>query len=157
MTITKKIILWINSKLFTRTSNVDFKNKWHNLPPEKFTSVTVLEHPLKNSDVHENTLYLVAPGRNHKWVLFKCPCGCGHVVTLSLQKIHNPYWSLTSELNGSPTIYPSVWQDTPCYSHFWVRKGRVYWCLDSGTPSWQTNDQLMERATSHCAALPLHH
>ncbi|WP_368356434.1 DUF6527 family protein [Acidithiobacillus ferruginosus] len=68
-----------------------------------------------------------------KWALFKCPCRCGDVVTLSLQPVHRPHWRLTRTLTGRPTLYPSVWRDKGCLSHFWLRDGRVSWCADTGS------------------------
>ena len=29
-----------------------------------------------------------------KWILFKCPCGCGEVLTLCLMKNFRPRWKL---------------------------------------------------------------
>ncbi|MDM9644782.1 DUF6527 family protein [Rhizobium sp. S163] len=27
-----------------------------------------------------------------------------------------------------PTLHPSVWRNSGCRSHFWVRRGRIAWC-----------------------------
>lgn len=55
-----------------------------------------------------------------------CPCGCGEVIELSLSSASKTYWILVIEA-GRPTLHPSVWRNTGCRSHFWVRRGRVHW------------------------------
>jgi len=77
--------------------------------------------------------YCVTNADKPKWALFRCPCGCDSVVTLSLQPVHQTHWRLARTHAGRPTLYPSVWRDTGCLSHFWLRDGRISWCFDTGT------------------------
>ena len=100
-----------------------------------FHEIVVDSKTPRNDAVELNTFYLVVKNNNPKWAMFSCPCGCGYVITLSLQKTHDPYWRLTTTKKGRPTLHPSVWQKTECYSHFWVRDGVVYWCEGTGSPS----------------------
>lgn len=58
---------------------------------------------------------------------FKCPCGCGSVVELLLFEEAKPHWRCSFDDNNIPTIYPSVWLDTGCKAHFWIKSGRIYW------------------------------
>ncbi|VAW75799.1 hypothetical protein MNBD_GAMMA12-1360 [hydrothermal vent metagenome] len=141
MTIIKQLLRWLNSYLFY-PENKKVKNKdAQHLPPIKFNFINIVERPPKNSDVKKDSIYLVTKGQNHKWVLFQCPCGCGHVITLSLQLTHSPHWKITKNSSQRPTLYPSVWQDTSCCSHFWLKDGRIYWCQDTGTPPSQSINQ----------------
>lgn len=59
---------------------------------------------------------------------FRCPCGCGRKIELLLIKEARPRWDLTIDARRRPTLKPSVWLDTGCGSHFWIRNGRVQWC-----------------------------
>ncbi len=59
-------------------------------PPIAFSSVTSLDKPPRNEEIAAGQLYYVANGDKPKWSLFKFPCGCGSVVTLSLQHVHRP-------------------------------------------------------------------
>ena len=59
-------------------------------------------------------------------VLMMCPCGCQEVIELSLSRASKASWSLTTQC-GRPTLHPSVWRNTGCRSHFWLRNGRVDW------------------------------
>lgn len=53
-----------------------------------------------------------------------CPCGCGSKIITPLGQNE---WSF-SEVNGKPTLYPSIgnWQ-LPCRSHYWIKKGVIVW------------------------------
>lgn len=105
------------------------------LPPIAFSEVRAVDKPPHNEDIRENMFYLVSSQSRHpKWVLFQCPCGCKTIVTLSLQKPHQPHWKLRKSRDSRPTLYPSVWREAGCLSHFWIQDGRVYWCRhDTGT------------------------
>lgn len=103
------------------------------LPPVSFPGIGVVDRPPSNRDVEKNVFYFVAHEGRPKWVLFKCPCGCGDVVTLSLQRAHMPHWVVRKSPNRRANLQPSVWRDIGCQSHFWIHDGRVYWCHDSGT------------------------
>lgn len=74
------------------------------------------------------------------WALFKCPCGCGYVITLPLQKPHILRWSIHKSEFGRPTLYPSIWQNKGCYSHFWIEDGKVIWCKNTGVEPWLKDD-----------------
>jgi hypothetical protein len=70
---------------------------------------------------------LVIPGGKQKWLILKCPCGCGQEIALNLMSSHLPRWRVDI---GSPqrfSVHPSV-DATSCGAHFWVRDGRVSWC-----------------------------
>jgi hypothetical protein len=77
----------------------------------------------------------VVGGKNYqKWAYLKCPCGCGAQIMLSLSTTKRPNWTVTFDWLGRPTIRPSIWQSDGCFSHFWVREGRIEWTKDTGKP-----------------------
>lgn len=96
-------------------------------------TIAEVEKPPKNVDIEKGKIYFVVPQAMPKWALLQCPCGCNAVITLSLQQVHIPHWSLTRSPSNLPNLYPSVWRDIGCYSHFWIKDGRILWCPDSGT------------------------
>lgn len=58
----------------------------------------------------------------------RCPCGCGDVIELLLTHDVKPRWDLQIDDRNRPTLHPSIWRNTGCRSHFWVRDGRIHWC-----------------------------
>lgn len=93
-----------------------------------FNSITVLNKTPSNDSVADKQFILVMQRTQPIWAMFRCPCGCGYVISLPLQKIHTPHWVVTRSLGNRPTLYPSVSQSKGCRSHFWIEDGRVYWC-----------------------------
>lgn len=129
-----RCIEWLKGLFSSKADRLD-KRDVAAKPPVRFSQITIVARSPRNADIQPNTFYLVAPSNKLKWAMFLCPCGCGHVITLSLQRVHNPHWRLDKKTEVRPTLYPSVWQKTPCYSHFWLRDGRIYWCEGTGSPS----------------------
>ena len=57
-----------------------------------------------------------------------CPCGCGHLIQLSLLQADSPCWGLKTDHGGKVSISPSIWRSLGCQAHFFVRDGRIIWC-----------------------------
>ncbi len=69
---------------------------------------------------------MVVRGRPRLIVLL-CPCGCGDEIVINVDENAGPAWSV---FNGGAnpsqlTLYPSIWRDTGCGSHFIVWEGRI--------------------------------
>lgn len=58
----------------------------------------------------------------------RCPCGCGRAIELQVFPEARPKWRLVIDGKNRPTLYPSVWVKDGCRSHFWLQKGKVFWC-----------------------------
>jgi hypothetical protein len=58
----------------------------------------------------------------------RCPCGCGQTIELMLIREVKPRWDLSVDGRGRPSLNPSIWMQTGCRSHFWLKRGRVHWC-----------------------------
>ncbi|MBB3979999.1 hypothetical protein GGQ64_005246 [Rhizobium azooxidifex] len=58
----------------------------------------------------------------------RCPCGCGERIELMILRGTRPRWDISVNEAGKPSLHPSVWRNSGCRSHFWVREGRVIWC-----------------------------
>lgn len=57
-----------------------------------------------------------------------CPCGCGRRIEVMLLPDIKPRWDLLVSPDGRPSLTPSVWVNTGCRAHFWLKDGRVRWC-----------------------------
>jgi len=99
----------------------------HKKPDIYFNSIRVTDKTPKNDQIGNKDFVVVVYENKPLWALFRCPCGCGHVISLSLQRIHKPHW-IVKKTGTCPTLSPSVWQITGCRSHFIINEGRVYWC-----------------------------
>ncbi len=73
-------------------------------------------------------LVLAREGDEEWCVGMRCPCGCGQGIELLLVKEAKPRWDLLVDSSDRPSLKPSVWLQTGCRSHFWLRHGRVEWC-----------------------------
>lgn len=105
-------------------------------------AVQIVEKTPKNDEVSEGQFIVVAHKEKLYWTIFRCPCGCQDVVSLAMQPPHQPRWSLDIDGEKRPTLHPSIWRNTGCMSHFWVRDGRVDWCPDSGREPWKVRPDL---------------
>jgi len=83
-------------------------------------------------ELNSGEIVIVGPLERPKWLTFPCPSGCGEPLLLSLNKERRPRWSIQCDWLGRPSISPSVHRTDGCRCHFWLRKGRVEWCKDSG-------------------------
>ncbi|WP_352712171.1 DUF6527 family protein [Mesorhizobium sp. M0586] len=57
-----------------------------------------------------------------------CPCQCGATIEMLIIPGAKPRWDFDLDAARRPTLRPSVWRNTGCKSHFWVRRGRIHWC-----------------------------
>lgn len=75
-----------------------------------------------------NTIYIT--GENEHWwfAAMLCPCRCGETLYMNLQPATRPVWQLFRHKEGTITLHPSIWRTVGCRSHFFIRRGRVYWC-----------------------------
>lgn len=60
-------------------------------------------------------------------LLIACPDGCGETLLINLDPRTTKAWRLDTR-GGGVTLYPSVWRDGGCGSHFVVWRGRIIWC-----------------------------
>lgn len=95
---------------------------------DKLFSIVITEAAPSLEALQSSVLHVVRANGKDRWAMLRCPCGCGEVLTLSLQDVHQPHWRLTQSNFGHPSLYPSVWRQTGCFSHFWIKDGQVQWC-----------------------------
>lgn len=85
------------------------------------------------NELRPDEIVAVVAGDETKWLCFLCPCDSGEIVRLAVSKTRRPAWTYTADRLGRPTIHPSIWQLDGCRCHFWVKKGEIDWCGDSGS------------------------
>lgn len=60
-------------------------------------------------------------------IVIACPDGCGESLTINLDARAGPAWRFYRTGSGI-SLFPSVWRDSGCRSHFIVWDSRIYWC-----------------------------
>jgi hypothetical protein len=60
-------------------------------------------------------------------LVMRCPDGCGQTLVVNLDPRAGKAWQLDLR-HGTTTLYPSVWRDGGCESHFIVWKDVILWC-----------------------------
>ena len=55
-----------------------------------------------------------------RWLLIACPCGCGAEIPINLDARAGKAWRLYRNAKWGLSLFPSVWRDTDCRSHFIV-------------------------------------
>jgi hypothetical protein len=68
---------------------------------------------------------LIERGRP-RWLLLACPCGCGDEIPINLDARAGKAWRLYRHDRFGVSLYPSVWRDTDCGSHFIIWRNRIY-------------------------------
>lgn len=59
-------------------------------------------------------------------VVMRCPDGCGETITLNLDARTAKAWRVYNSKRGL-TLFPSIWRDTGCQSHFVVWNNTISW------------------------------
>jgi len=90
-------------------------------------SIILVEDKPNIENMSDKKLFIVGGKGYSKWAYMKCPCGCKEILTLSLMKKHNPSWTIKVDKLNRATLYPSIWKEDGCRSHFWIRKGKLIW------------------------------
>jgi len=67
---------------------------------------------------------LVERGRP-RMLLLSCPCGCGEEFPINLDPRSGPAWRLYGTAEKGLSLYPSVWRDSGCKSHYIIWRGRI--------------------------------
>ncbi len=93
----------------------------------------VEEHPI-DTEIQRGIIYVVGGNNYKKWAYFRCPSDQTEIIQLSLMENHRPRWRIQWDWLERPTIFPSVRQNAGSFAHFWVRRGNVIFCADSGEP-----------------------
>ena len=60
-----------------------------------------------------------------RWLLLRCPCGCGEEVPVNLDPRAGKAWRMYRGLSTGLSLFPSVWRDTGCQSHFIIWRDSI--------------------------------
>jgi hypothetical protein len=95
----------------------------------------------------EASSYLKQPGdavivdrQGPRWLILSCPCGCGAELPVNLDRRAGPAWRLYESRKGI-TVYPSVWRDTDCESHFIIWRNKILLFGVADNDAWIDEDE----------------
>ena len=60
-------------------------------------------------------------------MVMACPDGCGEILPINLDGRTGKAWRFYGQGNDL-SLFPSVWRDSGCESHFILWRSRIYWC-----------------------------
>lgn len=60
-------------------------------------------------------------------LLIKCPDGCGETLVINLDERAGKAWAIDIR-QGTLSLFPSVWREDGCRSHFILWRDRIIWC-----------------------------
>lgn len=67
---------------------------------------------------------LIERGRP-RWLLISCPCGCGDEFPINLDPRAGPAWRLYRNQRTGLSLFPSVWRDSGCCSHYVIWRNQI--------------------------------
>ena len=69
---------------------------------------------------------LIVRGKPRNLAL-RCPCGCGDFLIINLDPQAGKAWRAYNRKRGL-SLYPSIWRETGCESHFIISQNDIWWC-----------------------------
>lgn len=97
---------------------------------------------------------LTAPGDtvivrrgNLRSLAIACPDGCGENLTINLDPATGPAWRLYQRQRGL-TLFPSIWRDTGCESHFIIWNNGILWCDGDNFDECEYSETIESRVLS---------
>lgn len=99
---------------------------WQRHGPKR--QLIVIEGDTPPDPIPSRNIYLCREDGEDWSVAMRCPCGCGDSLELMLLKEVSPNWSVKTKDQQPPSLNPSVWRQSGCKSHFWLRDGHIHWC-----------------------------
>jgi hypothetical protein len=95
---------------------------------ERYKAVLFVENLSQASEALQakDALVVVQRGRP-RWLKMRCPCGCGEIISLNLDRAAGESWHLVIQ-DGRVGLFPSVWRDSGCQSHFILWRNVAYFC-----------------------------
>jgi hypothetical protein len=92
---------------------------WKTVTFNRVVRVETQDEGLSATQDHQ-TLAFVTNGKKAKWLLFRCPCGCGDLLRINLSPSIHPCWRLRVSRNGKLSIFPSIDRESGCGAHFFL-------------------------------------
>ena len=125
--LAKEIVLhyWICQELGCKMKLCVLLSQFFSYFRKSYTLKMLEDYP---EEITGNTIYIIGTYRQPQYAVFQCPCGCGRIVELNLNKESSPSWTLKWHVLGTISFSPSIWRKDGCRSHFFLKKSSIHWC-----------------------------
>jgi hypothetical protein len=86
-----------------------------------------------------------------RWLILRCPCGCGDNIPINLDSRAGEAWRIYGPSGRGLTLFPSVWRETGCESHFVIWRDRIslIGSYDEHIDPERVSSAIFERILSH--------
>ena len=95
--------------------------------------IRVVDQASAYAQITSDAIVLIMPQNTPKSLKFYCPCGCGELLTINLMPNVAKAWKIGFEVGKGFSLWPSVWRDTGCMSHFILRNNSAWLLLERRT------------------------
>jgi len=82
-----------------------------------------------------------------RFLVIKCPCWCSEELVINLDGRAGPAWRLYQDKRGL-TLFPSIWRESGCRSHFIVWHDALLMCGGDWTAEEPTDQDFEKRVFS---------
>ncbi|MFC3674061.1 DUF6527 family protein [Ferrovibrio xuzhouensis] len=103
---------------------------WKEVP---YSSVHQVRNQAESAAVLQSpgVISIIVGETGPKRIQFKCPCGCGEEIRLSVSpRGPRPIWRFHIDAESKLSLYPSVWRASGCRAHFILRHSIASLLLD---------------------------
>ncbi len=107
--------------------------------PKLTFKATVASRAAASSYLREPGDAVIVDRQGPRWLILMCPCGCESEIPVNLDPRAGPAWSLYKERKGL-SVYPSVWRDADCESHFIILRNRIFMLGSQYGDLWPCGD-----------------
>jgi len=96
------------------------------LNPKLNLKATVLSRGAASSYLKQPGDAVIIDRQGPRWLILLCPCGCGEEFPINLDPRAGPAWKLYKNQRTGLSLYPSVWRESECKSHYIIWRNKIF-------------------------------
>ena len=94
--------------------------------PKLTFKATVLSRAAASSYLKKTGDAVIVDRHGPRWLILMCPCGCGEEFPINLDSRAGPAWKLYKSQRTGLSLYPSVWRESECKSHYIIWRNKIF-------------------------------
>ncbi|MGO8754722.1 MAG: DUF6527 family protein [Gallionellaceae bacterium] len=94
--------------------------------PKLTLKATVLSRGAASSYLKKPGDAVIVDRQGPRWLILMCPCGCGEEFPINLDSRSGPAWRLYKNQRTGLSLYPSVWRESECKSHYIIWRNKIF-------------------------------